>query len=771
MKIINNMSIGWRLNLMLTILLIILFSILGYNLYQSQKQLIIEDTDNLMQMQVEDLYRIYDLQIKINQQKVATALSKAYEIMVEDGGISESNNEFHELESTHLITKERRTERLKTWYLKGVCIHHRTDFVDKVQILTQSTATVFQKTSEGYVPISSTVLDKYGKRSIGTLIPDTMQIIKTIEAGQEYKGRVFVLDEWYLTAYKPIKINNEIKGFLYVGVKQQNTEAIKKIFEQKKYLSSGYPYTVSNKGTITTHPDSEGAEISKSLFFNDMLNLKNGKINYRWPENTEGKQKIQYFKYYEPTENFICVTIYEDDVFNMLDKLRNSIIFWAVLSQLVFNIIAFFIGITITRPISNLVNIIEKMSKGIIVETQAIKGKDEIGKITRSLNVLIEGQKNTSNFAKEIGNNNLEAQFNSLGSDDVLGNSLLEMRNSLKAARDAQEKRKQEDAKRNWITQGLAQFGDILRQNSNNIAELSFSVIKNIIEYLNANQGGIFIYNDNENDKTQAFFELKAAIAYNRRKFINKKVKLGEGLIGICALEKNTMHISNLPDDYLVIESGLGEAKPQNLLLVPLKLESEVLGVIELASLEAFENHQIQFIEEVAKNIALTLISVKVNEQTAQLLKQSQKQSEELATQEEEMRQNLEELQATQEEASRREAELAGVVSALSSNFLLAEYDIEGKFININQQFLDIFKTSKEQVIDKQHFAFYTDCFENYKQHADFWKELKAGRSQKRISILKINKQEYKLSEIYTPIKDNNDKTYKVLNIAQEIRS
>jgi hypothetical protein len=122
-------------------------------------------------------------------------------------------------------------------------------------------------------------------------------------------------------------------------------------------------------------------------------------------------------------------------------------------------------------------------------------------------------------------------------------------------------------------------------------------------------------------------------------------------------MEKETIQLTEIPDDYVEITSGLGKATPSYILLVPLKHEEDVLGVIEIASFRVFEKHEVEFTERVAQSIASTILSVKINARTRMLLEQSQQQAEEMLAQEEEMRQNMEELQATQEEMSRKAQE------------------------------------------------------------------------------------------------------------------
>jgi GAF domain-containing protein len=146
-----------------------------------------------------------------------------------------------------------------------------------------------------------------------------------------------------------------------------------------------------------------------------------------------------------------------------------------------------------------------------------------------------------------------------------------------------------------------------------------------------------------------------ATYAYGRKKFKQKVVRFGEGLVGTCAIEGQSIYLTNIPDGYIEIESYLGHANPKSLLVVPLKLENKIFGIIEIASFNEFKAHEIKFIEDLAGTIASTIATSRINQKTSELLEKSKEQSEAMLAQEEEMRQNLEELQSTQEEAHRRE--------------------------------------------------------------------------------------------------------------------
>lgn len=341
---------------------------------------------------------------------------------------------------------------------------------------------------------------------------------------------------------------------------------------------------------------------------------------------------------------------------NSFNSFRRFIIITGIILVFVSLVIAVLTTNSLARPINQVKEILLKMARGILPDNKIDEGNDEIGQMSKALNGLLNGLRDTSNFSVEIGKGNFDSPFKPLSDEDVLGNALVNMRDELKKAASEEQKRKQEDDQRNWATQGMARFGEILRLNNDNITELSYTIISNLVKYLEANQGGLFLVNDT--DPSKLFIELSACYAYDRRKFLDKEIEIGEGLVGRCYLEMETIYMTDIPNDYINITSGLGSDNPRSLLLVPLVVNDEIFGVIEMATFRDFPKFQIEFIEKIAESIASTISTVRINMKTSKLLEQSQMQAEMMSAQEEEMRQNMEELRATQEQSERRETEL-----------------------------------------------------------------------------------------------------------------
>jgi len=289
---------------------------------------------------------------------------------------------------------------------------------------------------------------------------------------------------------------------------------------------------------------------------------------------------------------------------------------------------------------------------------------NEIGNLAGEMNHTLENLRDATEFVGAIGEGKLEIDYKEtfdhhyVPGKNRLADSLINMQNKLKSLN-------QEEKKRQWANEGLTRFVDILRASDDNISILGDHIISNLVKYTNSNQGGLYLLNDeNEYDK---HLELISLFAFDIKKFEDRKIKLGEGILGQTFLEKETTYLTDFPEEYIRITSGLGDANPRSILIVPLKVDKDVYGLVELASFHPYQPHEIEFVERLGETIASTLATVKGAQKNRHLIEQFQEQTEMMRAQEEEMRQNMEELQATQEEVSRKERVYIARIQELES--------------------------------------------------------------------------------------------------------
>ncbi|MGD1959061.1 MAG: PAS domain-containing protein [Fulvivirga sp.] len=353
--------------------------------------------------------------------------------------------------------------------------------------------------------------------------------------------------------------------------------------------------------------------------------------------------------------------------------------------------------------------------------------------------------------------------------EDMEGNAkqLKQSEDKLRAQIEQIELTKKEDKKRNWVTEGLANFGEILRSNQDDTQTLCNEIISKIVKYLKANQGSLFVLNDE--NKEDPHMQLQACYAWDRKKFVEKRINKGQGLLGQSWIEADTIYMTDVPQNYIAITSGLGQAMPSALLIVPLLVNEEIFGMIEIASFNEFEDYQIDFVEKVGESIASTLSSSKINERTKVLLEQSQQQAEEMRAQEEEIRQNMEEMQATQEEMNRKQLDLNGKMTAINSSNALVEFEPGGQIIAANDLFLKCMGYNLEEIQGKHHSIFVDSKESASEEYKRFWDKLDSGQSfTGEFKRKSKNGSDVWLSASYTPIIDSSGSVIKVIKLAQD---
>jgi GAF domain-containing protein len=336
----------------------------------------------------------------------------------------------------------------------------------------------------------------------------------------------------------------------------------------------------------------------------------------------------------------------EDEVEEKQQAVFRWMIFFILLDILLLGILWYGFNSVVIRPMQHL--------KTNIINHSHTHNFDnnEIGNVTHEINEIIENLKDATDFVTAIGEGNLEIDYKQTldlqytPGKNKLADSLIQMQEKLKAMNEA-------ESRRQWANDGITKFVEIMRSSNDNLSTLGDAVISGLVQYTNSNQGALYILNDE--DLNNKHLELISLFAFDIKKYEQQKIKLGEGILGQTFLEKETTHLTNMPDEYIRITSGLGDANPRALLLFPLKVDTEAYGIIELASFREYQPHEIEFVEKLGESIAATLASVRAAQKNRQLIEQFQQQTEEMRAQEEEMRQNMEELQATQEEVARKE--------------------------------------------------------------------------------------------------------------------
>ncbi len=386
--------------------------------------------------------------------------------------------------------------------------------------------------------------------------------------------------------------------------------------------------------------------------------------------------------------------------------------------------------------------------------------------LNTSLIKIVDNFNEATQFSLSIGDGTFDKKLKLLNSNDGLGYALNEM--SVKLQNVAEEERK-----RNWNINGIAKFGEILRANQDqSFYEISFLYIRDLVKYLNANQGGVYLINNKEE---KPFIELIACFAFDRRKYLSRKLDIEEGLLAQCIIEKDYIYMDDVPEDYIKITSGLGDSNPRSILIVPLMVNEEVLGAIEIASFSTLQWFEIQFVQQVATSFAATVSNMQIAANTQRLLEESRKATEELTAKEEVLKANTKEMVKIQEalndkliEIEKESAYTQSIVSAINTTNASLVMDMDGNILEVNEMFLSIMEYTKEELIGKLELTFVAQdeiVSERYQMMID---SVRGGAFNsgefKRISK---SGRELWISGSYSPIFDVNGVPYKIILFAQ----
>lgn len=352
---------------------------------------------------------------------------------------------------------------------------------------------------------------------------------------------------------------------------------------------------------------------------------------------------------------------------------------------------------------------------------------------------------------EEIGQDDYLQRLNEVRHPDV--------RQSLSAAHEKIYALRKKDEDVRWVANGMAIVSN-LKNKENNLSQYGDQVVAQLVKYLNANQGSFFVL---KGEPIDPHFKLLAAYAYGKKKFLEQRFNPGEGLLGQVYYEKEILYLTDVPKDHVKITSGLGEALPRSICVLPLTNDGKIYGAIEIASFYTFKPHELEFLKKIADTIGFNLFSLDNNLRTHELLMASQKMTEELKSQEEELRQNMEELTATQEEMKRKEKEMDAVLSSVST----VELDLAGYVTHVNPIFSSITGYKADDIVGKLYKSLIPQNGNDPIQYEIMWGNIVDGRSfSGEFRIMNAQQREIWMAGNFTPLLDMTGKPYKVMVIS-----
>jgi methyl-accepting chemotaxis protein len=306
-----------------------------------------------------------------------------------------------------------------------------------------------------------------------------------------------------------------------------------------------------------------------------------------WKETTFSPQKIYKEKHliFGRVTMKLIMSSEKSEIFNPIKKIRNLQILIIIPS--IFILIVFFyivLYITILRKVKLLHASAEELNKGNLDYKLPVMGHDELGGLSKIFNQMVKNLQAIVSQANRIAKEDYSAVVVPRSEKDTLGIALQQMSGALE--------------KQNWLKTGQTQLNDVMN-GKKDTTSLSRDIISFLAGHLNAQAGIIYLRDINNRLRLEGSYALK------KSKDPAPVFEFGEGLVGQAAVDKKLLIITDVPEDYMAVNSSLGDASPRNILLVPFLHEGEVKGVIELGSMDLFSEKQMYFLNLVNENIAI----------------------------------------------------------------------------------------------------------------------------------------------------------------------
>jgi CHASE3 domain sensor protein len=317
--------------------------------------------------------------------------------------------------------------------------------------------------------------------------------------------------------------------------------------------------------------------------------------------------------------------------------LQNQIIWGSLLEIIIGSLLIFLTIHFITRPIIDMTNLAKRIASGDLSQKIEQPGPDEIGDLGRSINTMVNILNEISDQADAIAGGDFSIDVKQKNDNDKLAIALNEMKKQIKDRTLAMQKSEKQMQRandslklQNELKSQVSKITNIT-QGATQLPDVSDAIISALARMTESGHGIIYISDRKKNrGNSHLILSLIASYAFESRNGFLNEICLGEGLVGQCAKEKEQILITNAPDDYVQIYSGLGEKTPLNILVTPILFESQVMGVIELASFSAFSSVQKEMLSQVSINIGAVFNNIINLEKTKQLLAETQNRSKEI---------------------------------------------------------------------------------------------------------------------------------------------
>jgi len=675
----------------------------------------------------------------IKNKQVLTSSERFNKFIFETENISPDSSNIIKIKAQKKNEIFNKTFEVPSVKIKSQLIRNLDAFVDKQLYINNVFCEIWQKSGNSFIRTAS---GKSNEKTKYVFINSDEEPAKTILNGSEYEeiiqtesGLKFILSfpvyyEGEITFFISLENNNNILSSINLLL-QENEENILIINKNGKVI-------LSNKTNLNLPED---LNLTKNIS-QISENISTIKID----------NNLFYFRYLPEFSIYIGYLHNNSDTNPILTKAKQRIFLISLIPA--FTVILFLIFLNYGNK-KKQVDLINKFKQLLPKNKNVLNSSEEI--IISLRRYFSEIDKIIDDIALE----KYESKIPETYKHNKLFTNIEKIRTAFLKTKQLETKQVSELKLKEKFDKSALQISEIL-QYASDLEDLSYKIIKHISEFIGAEQIALFIV-DEDLQKNKSL-KMTASYAYSKQRTAYKELNINEGLTGRAYLEKKSVFLTEIPDNYTFIESGFGFQKPNCLLIIPLIFNNDVQALIELGSIKIINTNQIKFLEDIGENIASTIANLKHSKQTEFLLKQTTEQSKEI----EEQRKTLEEKINTHRKQNRnldkQILQLIEIIDSIKSVSYLIEYDLKGNIMDVSSKVINLFEVNKEDFISKSHKEIIKS--KNYtEEYQTFWDDIAANKTQYIEESLYAGNKEIKMKQTYVPIRNVRRKIYRILSI------
>lgn len=367
----NNLNIKFQLFYPVLIALVLSLILFTLFLVKISRESIYHIAKKDMMLEVSTIKKMFEREKALKLEQVKTDLKVAHRLFYKKK-ISFTKNE-NKVAAINQFTKQKHNIKIKQLLWGNEPLLYSNTFPDLVNNLLDVTSSVFQKIDSGYIRISTNVRKEDKSRAFETYIPNSSFVSQTIEKGETYYGRAFVVNDWYITAYEPIFINKELQGMLYVGSNEKDIVKLKNNLKTLTLLNTGFSFVINKDLKPIVSPDDQRKDIITSELCKLITEKSSGVFKFNSPINS-----INYLMAVDYFPDFQYYIVAAVPTHELTDIPINSIIFnsIAIGTILVILIVVLMLSTTTSR-IHRLLNAIHMSNIKLKSTQEALRRSEE----------------------------------------------------------------------------------------------------------------------------------------------------------------------------------------------------------------------------------------------------------------------------------------------------------------------------------------------------------------------------------------------------------